>query len=531
MNLRHRKRTALIVFLLCLPLALIAYFLFTFTNEKLNADEITNMEITSDGADAIVYTDRESISFYTELFLASSKLNSPMRELENEPAVKVRLEREDSVLTYVIYPELSETGCMFTDPRGVCYLIPKEDARAMLSRKEFSFLYVASALPELTIVSGSSSTEILPVSYGWYYKKQDGTYEQYKEKPVTEGGEYARIYSNRSNSMTFSRKPDELSVTITDKDGNILPQTELGPLVFGNDTVLKVTVNATWLRTGAGNCDGSASYDFELLYDIPAILTLSSDTAQIGSGVVINVRFLNEDETVTLKSGLDLGELYFTENEGVKTAVLGVADTNFPGKYEIEYTIGDNTDYFDLTVAGKTQDERAEIYRMSVSDELYEQALSDSAKAELNGIIESIYSTAPEKTYSVLGFAKPVSSGKLVQPYGTRVIANVNNTTDTHLFYAIGNTYSVDKEAGVYAAAKGRIAYTGECGTLGKVVIIDHGCGVFSWYYGLSSIERGEGTEVGPSTLLGKAGVNPYDNTSTVVFCVTAGKVFINPIP
>ena len=34
MNLRHRKRTALIVFLLCLPLALIAYFLFTFTNEN-----------------------------------------------------------------------------------------------------------------------------------------------------------------------------------------------------------------------------------------------------------------------------------------------------------------------------------------------------------------------------------------------------------------------------------------------------------------------------------------------------------------
>ena len=63
------------------------------------------------------------------------------------------------------------------------------------------------------------------------------------------------------------------------------------------------------------------------------------------------------------------------------------------------------------------------------------------------------------------------------------------------------------------------------------MVIIDHGCGVFSWYCGLSSIERGEGTEVGPSTLLGKAGVNPYDNTSTVVFCVTAGKVFINPIP
>ena len=531
MNHRHRSRTAFIVFLLCLPLALIAYFVFSFSNEKLNADEIKTMIISHEGGEPDEYTDRESISFYTELFLSSSKLNSPMRELEEEPAVNVRLEREDSVLTYVIYPELSETGCMFTDQKGVCYLIPKESARSMLSRREFAFLYAESALPELKVISGSKETEVIPASYGWYYKKQNGEYAEYTEKSVADGSESYSIYANRTNTMVFSRKPDELNVTICDSSGNVLPQNELGSLVFGNDTLLKVTVSATWLRTGAGNCDGRASYEFELLYDIPAILSVSSDTVEIGSGVQVDVRFLNNDETVYLRSDLELGELYFTDNEGIKTAILGVADTNHPGKYSIEYTIGDNTGYFDISLTGKAQDERTEIYRMSVSEELYEQALSNAAKEELNAIIESIYSVPPEKTYSVLGFAKPVASGSLVQPFGTRVIANITNNTETHLYYSIGDTYSVSKGAGIYAASKGRIAYTGECGALGKVVIIDHGCGVFSWYYGLDSIERGEGTEVGPSTLLGKAGVNPYDNTSTVGFCVTAGKVFIDPTP
>jgi septal ring factor EnvC (AmiA/AmiB activator) len=168
---------------------------------------------------------------------------------------------------------------------------------------------------------------------------------------------------------------------------------------------------------------------------------------------------------------------------------------------------------------------------LSVSQELYEKTLGADAAAELEAITEAIYSTAPEKTYSVTGFAKPVSSGKLAQPYGTRIIVNVEDSPDTYLLYSIGDTYSVDEGAGVYASAKGRIAYTGECGTLGKVVIVDHGCGVFSWYYGLDTIERGADTEVGPSTLLGTAGKNQYDGTFTVGFCVMAGKVFVDPFP
>ncbi len=531
MNHRHRSRTATIVFLLCLPLALIAYFTFTFLNEKLNADEIKAVMISHEGSDSVDYSDRESIVFYTELFLGSSKLAEPLRETEESSAVTVKLDRGDSVMNYRIYPELSETGCMFTDPRGNYYLIPKESARAMLSREEFSYLYVASALPELKIISGSLEKEILPVSYGWYYKKQDGEYAEYTEKETATSTEQGRIYANRSNSMLFSRKPDELSISMVDETGAILTQSDIDSLVFGKDMHIRVTVNATWLRTGAGNCNGTASYDFDLLYDIPPTISLSSPDVAIGGCVVINMRFLNEDEKVTLSSELNLGELHFTENEGVMTAVLGVADTNRPGRYDVVYTVGDNSGSFELNVVGKAQDERTDIQRMNVSDELYEKALSGAAKAELYGIVDEAYSMIGDKTYSVLGFSRPVSSGKLAQSYGTKIIANINNTTDTQLIYAIGNTYSVSRESGVYASAKGKIIYTGSCGTLGNLVIIDHGCGVCSWYYGLETIERGVGTEVGPSTKLGTAGVNQYDNTPSVGFCVTAGKVFVDPIP
>ena len=531
MDHRHRSRTALIVFLLCLPLALIAYFAYTFINEKLNVEEIVTVYVSHEGSETITYRDRESIEFYTELFLTSSKLASPLRETEEGSAVTVKLDRGDSMPAYKIYPELSETGCMFTDPRGVYYLIPKESARAMLSREEFAYLYTASVLPDLIVSSGELRTEIAPVEYGWYYKKQDGTYADYNDRPVSEGDENARIYADRANSMTFSRRPDELNVTITTSAGEILTQTDLDSLVFGSDTHLNVRVEAIWLRTGAGNCNGSAVYEFDLLYDIPAIVAVRSGEVEPGGCAEIDVRFLNPDEKVILNSELALGELFFSENEGVMTAVLGVADNNAPGSYTVGYTIGDNTGSFVLEVGGKAQGERTDIYRMSISAELYEKALSGTAQEELQSIMDSVYAEASEKAYSVLGLAKPLVSGKEIQSYGTRVIVNVDDTADTLLFYAIGNTYSAPRGSAVYAAAKGKIVYAGSCGMLGNLIIIDHGCGVMSWYYGLESIERGVGTEVGQSTTLGLTGVNEYDGTETLGYCVTAGKVFVNPTP
>ncbi|MBO4501606.1 MAG: M23 family metallopeptidase [Clostridia bacterium] len=534
MNHRHRSRTALIVFLLCLPLALIAYFTYSFLNEKLDPDDIVKIDISSEGSEKVTVSEREDIVFYTDLFESSVKLDKPLREIDESTAVRFDIDRGDSVLHYYIYPELSETGCMFKDQKGNYYQIQKEDARAMLSRAEFAYLYVASALPELKVISGSTETEIQPLSYSWEYKQQNGEYVEYNEKPVSDGSEKSRIYSNRTNSMVFSRKPDDLVVTITDPNGNVLPQTDIGDLVLGNDTLLTVTVNATWLKTGMGNCDGSATYEFELLYDIPAMLAVSTNETTPGGCVILNLRFLNDDEQVILRcesKDIELGELYFSENEGVMTAALGIGynDKLVPGKYTVYYTIGENNGSFDLNLSAPTG--KSSTYRLSMTGELYETALGEAAQAELQDIIDVIYSAVSEKAYVLPPFAKPVTSDKLAQAYGTDVIVTIDDSPNSHPFNAIGNTYSVSVGDKVYAAAKGKVAYVGYCGTLGDVIIIDHGCGVFSWYYGLDNIERGVGTEVGPSTALGTAGRNQYDNTASVGFCVTAGKVFINPTP
>ncbi len=526
---KRKSKKAFLCFLLCLPLFLIAYLAFTYATEKLDPNEIKSIKITTPDGNVVSSEDKDEIGFYTDIFLNSSKLSSPLRNIGDADVVEVDLDREDSVLKYRIYPELSETGCMFSDPDGKFHLIANEDAKNMLSRQAFAFLYKSSSLPELVITSGALEKAVTPTSYGWFYKMQDGTYTEYKDSPVEENGYYS-IYSDRVNSLSFSRKPDNLTVSITDPNGQLLPVNDLSSLIFSGDTLLRVTIEAEWIRTGSTNCHGNAVYSFDLLYDIPAVLTVSDTKASIGGNVTLNVKHLNDNEQVILTSPLSLGELHFSENEGVKTAVLAIDDTNAPGTYDILYTIGDNGGSFELTLNGEVRLARSSIFRMTMTNDLFEKTLGDAASLKFEELKKQIDSLSGSKAYAILPFKKPTYSGSLIQGFGTKVITNLENSTDTHIFYSIGNVYETAENSSVSASADGKVIYVGESDTLGNLVVIDHGCGLCTWYYGLSSIERNVGDEVVKGAVIGTSGINEYNEKSTFGFCMSAGGVFIDPV-
>lgn len=527
---KRKSKTAFLCFLLCLPLFLIAYLVITYATERLDPKDIKSVEmITPDGV--VTKSEKyEDIEFFVDIFLNSSKLSSPLRDTESAEYVQVNLDRDDSILRYRIYPELSETGCMFSSPDGKYHLISKEDARAMLSRPVFAFLYKASSLPDLIITSGTLEKTVLPESYGWYYRMQDGSYTEYNDTPLSESSEVFSIYSDRVNSLSFTRKPDNMTVSITDPNGQLLPVYDISSLIFSGDTLLNVTIVAEWNRTGDSNCHGSASYSFDMLYDVPAVLSVSDTNASIGGSVVINVKHLNDNETVTLTSELELGELHFTENEGVKTAVLAIDDTNSPGTYDILYNIGDNGGTFTLTLDGSVRLARSGIFRITLSNELFDKTLGESAEAKFAELRNQIESLLGDKTYDTLPFKKPTYSGSLFQEYGTKVITNLEGSSDTHIFYSIGNVYEVGENSSVSASADGKVIYVGENDTLGRLIVLDHGCGVCTWYYGLSSIERSVGDEVSRGAVLGMSGINGYNGKSTLGFCMSAGSVFITPV-
>ncbi len=533
MNHRHRSRTAFICFLLCIPLAFIAYFAIIYYTEGIYAGKIRSVEVTVPGKEASVYEDDENVDFYVGMFRNARPLSAPLGDPEEYTTATVKYAGEGKDLIYKIYPALSLTGCMFADPDGKYFIISDKDAKTLLSRDEFSYLYSEVYLPTMYVATGELQTAVNPVSYEWRYKKIDGTYAEYTGTEVMENGpdtEVYSMYSDRINAIRFAREPDDTTVTISDENGDLVGQTDFNALIFGRDTKLTVTVEAVWNLTGVSVCDGRASYSFDVIYDIPAELSFSSDRAEIGGYMKVDVKYLNDGESVILDTALSTGGLRFTENEGIKTAVLGISDDNLPGVYDITYNIGDNRGTFELTVTGTPREDRDGIYRLNISETDYESMLGETASDEFDDILNEVYALIGDTTYAKISdLVTPTPSGDIALGYGVRVIVNIDNTVETNLLYSIGNSYNVVENSKITAAADGRVIYTGSSATLGSFMVIDHGCGVCSWYYGFTSMEREAGTQVQKGSILGFAGISPYTGEASLGFCVSAGKAFIKP--
>ena len=64
-----------------------------------------------------------------------------------------------------------------------------------------------------------------------------------------------------------------------------------------------------------------------------------------------------------------------------------------------------------------------------------------------------------------------------------------------------------------------------------SIMIVEHGCGVYSWYCGLSEVRVTKGQIVAVGDRLGIAGRLPFgpDDTDVVLLMVTVGKTAVDP--
>ena len=63
----------------------------------------------------------------------------------------------------------------------------------------------------------------------------------------------------------------------------------------------------------------------------------------------------------------------------------------------------------------------------------------------------------------------------------------------------------------VHAARGGRVAFAGwNSGGYGRLIIIDHGSGVTSWYAHLSRLDVAAGRQVAAGSLIGRVGATGY---------------------
>ncbi|HSH12678.1 MAG TPA: M23 family metallopeptidase [Desulfurivibrionaceae bacterium] len=85
-------------------------------------------------------------------------------------------------------------------------------------------------------------------------------------------------------------------------------------------------------------------------------------------------------------------------------------------------------------------------------------------------------------------------------------------------------------QAPVKSASRGVVAFADYLGIYGNMVIVDHGCGVFTLYSHLSQIQAKVGDEVTPETTLGLTGTTGMAGGDHLHFSVLVNGIFVNPL-
>ena len=217
-----------------------------------------------------------------------------------------------------------------------------------------------------------------------------------------------------------------------------------------------------------------------------------------GTTMVIAVR---TTEPVTLQGRLFGQEVRFAEEASSYYGLVGVHVFTEPGLYELELAAVDSQGQSTVITTGVVvESERFGYERVDLPasrTSLLDPAVIAAERERLDALRHTF---TPERRW-VRAFQRPCV-GAVSSYFGTHRAYNGGPYTSYHSgvdFRAPGGTP-------VYAPAGGTVALAEPLAVRGNAVVIDHGWGVLTGYWHLSTVEVQAGQQVAAGDLIGKVG-------------------------
>ncbi|MBQ5837355.1 MAG: M23 family metallopeptidase [Clostridia bacterium] len=532
---RKKRNNGLLVAFFCLPLAVILCFLIYYTS----LDSVDRVTLDAPMTDEVFFKTEEEVTFFVDMCKNALPIKTAMRDVSKEIPVLITLYSGDSPSEYRFYPSLNLSGCLLVDPEGKNFVLDTETAKDFLLRPEFDYLYADYFLPELSVISGENKYKVDPVECEWKYFKTDGNEYTYEPSKLATGEETYIILKGLDNKLDFSPDGEVRPYEMTDisyvaDNGSEYAISDISELDLSFDTLLNVSFSVKWSELNGAQASGKAKYSFKILYDIPAIVELPKKEFSLGEVIVVDATHLNNDETIGLKTSMNIPQIGFGITENSKgVALLPIGLENGVGVHSLEITTGVGSIKEDIVL---TDRKNAPWTPIEITEEQYYSMLStekmDEFKAALSGATEARPQT-DYFNYAESGLHLPVNkSNTPVFTYGQPVnLGSANTTGDTGERVCEGLVYELEAGTSVRSAQAGEVVFSGTLAPTGNTVVVYHGYGIYTYYFHLESLNVRVGYTLTDGEIIGSAGQSGFTNGKTVLhYAVSIDGVFVDPM-
>lgn len=413
----------------------------------------------------------------------------------------------DTTDVYHFYFSTEERMCYYVTPAEKIFRTDHELIPEFLGGTYAFEMYGASALPVLTT---AATDEVTPFSVSWSYRTTDGTFVKREQTATTVVSKTYPIANDIS--FYFSLQPTSHEILIRRNGTLLYSGTSDGiSLPLQDNEILDFEIRATYAPSSEKDYYGELIYRFEM--QVVEAAHFSPSTTQLAVGDILILRCENvknvEKLVVSTTPASDAAPVIFRRGDYVYAAIPATS----LGTKNIRVTYGTVADSFDVTVhptANNTHNASA--------DELggdWSTLLSKTIPSLIAQLGAKSDSGLTPRTITALPYEQIYAFGDTVALPNTQL---AELPLPFHLFRASGT---------VGALAAGRVQYAGTHELLGNYVIVDHGCGLYTWYAGLAELRVVAGDVLAVGDTVGLASTTLYHEESVLIMA-TLGKAAVS---
>ena len=461
------------------------------------------------------------VSLFSAMNTDAVKRDELPAQLVGEPFYKVTYITGKTSVDYKYYFSADAQNCYYVDNMGAVYQIRSEQAAKFVSTPYALALYGESAVPTLNTMSGEVIT---PASIAWNYRVANGNFlPRTGLETVTD----VRAYTMDGGiSFAFSIEPDALAVKVYDGGTMIYDGSydQLGTIDVKETKTLSFELNANWYEDNARGYYGSASYAFKADVVAPAEFYLGRSEVEPGDFVVLSGINVADISKISFESepAINFTPTFYTDGKYVHALIPISYDLEYTPNYTFTISYGITKQTINLSVKEKTFGTHA----YDISATLVNAHRSQAALDEFNKLAEELCKSGDATRYF---------EGKFID-YEDLKWSIITGIGRYRTIKATGEVYrhqGVDfyTHTGVDVGAinNGRVVYTGTTSLTGKMVVIEHGYGLKTWYAHLSEISVNVGDTVTTGQAIGKTGTTGFSMYSGVHLGMSVGNVPVSP--
>ena len=231
-------------------------------------------------------------------------------------------------------------------------------------------------------------------------------------------------------------------------------------------------------------------YSFRFTLQASAEVELSAERVEQGGIVGLRISGMTGDAAPTVET--DLGNVQCVRAADGWRAYIPAAYNASSGGHEVNITVNGETITRSIIVLPKD---------FGTADAEPEPDASDAANTQFRNAVWGLYEAPAREKMWQGGFVNPVESYTTLVDYGQVRVVNGrqgSRSNSTKLYTIPGEPCR--------APANGVVVLAAELALTGNTVVIDHGCGMRSYLYGLDALSVSEGQSVECGQAVGALG-------------------------